>query len=205
MGRMTPPVAAQKAGATVRRIMLMSVSTPATNISRTPPRSARILNMLETETPLAAAGASQCSPQTLSNEGPSRTPASNSPRTSGSPMRDAAVAASFAVTITTAMHKRIWSEIFTCSLESADWAMHAKPQNPWRERSPQLPEAPVAVHGENQSHQKSARPSHALPFRYLEYCSYHRFTFLSVTGCARSERSQPRPSRYHPPRWLAVA
>ena len=85
--------------------------------------------MLDTETALAVAGASQCSPQTLSSEGPRSTPASSSPRTSGNPSRDATVAASFAVTITTAMHNRIWSDMFTCCLERPRGATPAKRQS----------------------------------------------------------------------------
>lgn len=56
MGRMTPPAAAQKAGATVLRIISISVSRPATNISKTTPIPAKTLNTLATDTLSAEAG-----------------------------------------------------------------------------------------------------------------------------------------------------
>ena len=56
MGRMTPPAAAQKAGATALRIISISVSRPATNISKTTPISARTLNILATDTLSTEAG-----------------------------------------------------------------------------------------------------------------------------------------------------
>jgi len=56
IGSTTPPAAAQKAADTVFFIMLVSVSSPATNISKTTPISASTLNTSAVETSVEPTG-----------------------------------------------------------------------------------------------------------------------------------------------------
>src|SRR6266478_3784835 len=137
MGRITPPVAAQKAGATALRIIATSVSRPATNISRTTPTWARTLNTTATATlPGAEAGRNQDRPQIFRSVGPNITPASNSPSTKGSPTRAVSAPASFAATIIIATQSRIWRDVLIALPEpQVLLSGEAKPSS-WRQRPP---------------------------------------------------------------------
>ncbi len=132
----------------------MSVSSPATNISRTTPTSARTLNTLATETPSGPAGrASSGRDQISSRVGPNNTPAKSSPRMSGKPIREVMAPATLATRMITAMLNRICSDVFIdlLSQRRSDlwsgrppirWPAHSREQRELWERASAGP-APV--------------------------------------------------------------
>ena len=110
-GRITPPNAAQNATLPTRRISTRSVSSPAMNISRITPISAR-----SRSDPMSGPGAGPCAgsialantgqPSTSSIVGPSTRPARISPKTAGCPTRLAAAPESLAAATISASTRR---------------------------------------------------------------------------------------------------